>query len=79
MDLPLAAFLPEVGSAGVLKSRDDLVDDAAPGLTVSSKYRPLVVVNVAGTNVLLEGVFKTFLWYFSVTVASGDFHHAGLP
>ncbi len=25
--------LPEVGSAGVLKGRDDLVDSAAPGLT----------------------------------------------
>ena len=42
-------------------------------LTVSSKCRPLVVVNVAGTEGLLEGVFKMFLWSTSVTVASGEF------
>ena len=50
------AFLPEVGSAGVLKGGDDLVDGAAPGLTVSNKCRPLVEVNVAGTEGLLEGI-----------------------
>ena len=72
MDLPHAAFLPEVDSAGVLKGEDDLVDDAAPDLTVSCNSRPLVVVNVAGTEDLLEGVFITFLWCPSVTVASGE-------
>ena len=49
------------------------MDSAAPGLTVSSKCRPLVVVNVVGTEGLLEGVFKTFLWCPSVSVASGEF------
>ena len=38
---------------GVLKGVDDLVDGATKGLTVNSKCRPLVVVNVAGT----KGVF----------------------
>ena len=56
------AFLPEVGSARVLKGGDDLVDGALPGLTIS-KCRPLLVVNVAGTEGLLEEVFITFLWY----------------
>ena len=72
-DLPPAAFLPEVGSAGVLKGGVDLVDNTTLGLVVSSKCRPLVVVNVAGTEGLLEGVFKTFLWCPSETVASGEF------
>ena len=35
--------------------------------------QPLAVVNVAGTECLLDGVFKTFLWCPSVTVASGEF------
>ena len=60
-------FLPEVGPTGVLKSGDDLVDSAALGLTVSSKCRSLVVVNVAGANDFLEGVFKTFFWSPSVS------------
>ena len=72
LDLSPAAFLPKAGPAGVLKSGDDLVDSAVPGLTVSSKSWPLVVVNVAGTEGL-EGVIKTFLWCLSVTVASGEF------
>ena len=54
-------FLAEVGLAGVLKGGDDLLDGAKPGLMVSSKCRPLVVVNVTGTEGLLERVFKTFL------------------
>ena len=49
------------------------MDDSVPGLMVSSKCRPLVVVNVAGTGGLLEEVFKTFLWFPSVTVASEEF------
>ena len=67
------AFLPEVGPTRVLKGRDDRVDGVALSLTVSSMFRPLVVVNVAGTEGLLERVFKTFLWCPSVTVASGEF------
>ena len=66
-------FLSEAGSAGVLKGGDNLVDGAAPGPLVSSKCRPLVVVNVAGTVCLLEGVFKTFLWCPSATVAREEF------
>ena len=86
LDLRPVAFLPKVGPAVVLKDRDNLVDSAVPGLTVSSKCWPLasgltvsskcwplVLVNVAGTKGLLEGVFKTFLWCPSVTVASGEF------
>ena len=38
-----------------------------------SKCRPLVVVNMAGTEGFLLGVFKTFLWCPSVMVASGEF------
>ena len=67
------AFLYEVGSVGVLRSGDDPVDGVVLGLTVSSKFQPLVVVNVAGTEGFLERVFKTFLWCPSVTVASGEF------
>ena len=73
LDLPPAAFLPEVGSAGVLWSGHGLVNDATPGLTVSSKCRPWVLINVTGTEGLLGGAFKTFLWCSSVTVASGEF------
>ena len=36
LDLSPAAFLPEVGLAGVLKGGDNLVDGAVPGLMVSS-------------------------------------------
>ena len=72
-DLPPAAFLPEIGPAGVLRCGDDLVDGAAPGLTVSSECKPLMVVIVASTEGLLAGVFITFLWCSSITVASGDF------
>ena len=46
-------FLPDVGTVGVLKGGDNLVDGAAPGLMVSSKSQPQVVVNVAGTKGLL--------------------------
>ena len=45
----------------VLRGGDDLMDVAAPGLTVSSKCRPLAVVNVAGTEGLLGGVKLFFL------------------
>ena len=56
------AFLPKVGPAGILKGGDNLVDCVAAGMTVSSRYQPMAVVNVVGTKGLLEGVFKTFLW-----------------
>ena len=73
MDLPPAAFLSKVGAARVLKDGDNLMDGAVLGLTVSSKCRPMVVVNVASTKGLREGFFKTFLSCSSVTVASGKF------
>jgi hypothetical protein len=60
--LPFTAFILHVVSARVLKGGDDLVDNVVPGLTVSSKYRPLVVVNVAGTEGFLEGVFEAFFF-----------------
>ena len=73
LDLPPAKFLPEIGSTGILKGRDDLADSVAPDLTVSSRCQPLVVVNVAGAEGLLEGVFKMFLWCPSVMIACGEF------
>ena len=39
----LRTFLPEVGPARVLKGGYELVDGAAPGVTVSSKCRPQVI------------------------------------
>ena len=72
-DLPLGAFLLEVGPAGVLEGGYDQVDGVVPGLTISSTCRPLVVVSEAGTKSLLKGVFKTFLWCLSVTMGSGEF------
>ena len=76
--LPAVAFFPLVGSAGVLKGGDDLVDSAVPDLTVSSKCQPLVVVNVAGTEGFLEGVFKTFLWCPFCYGSQWRVHHTGL-
>jgi hypothetical protein len=67
------AFLLKVVPAGVLKGEDGLVDNVALGLTVSSKCRPLVVANVAGTEGLFERVFEALLRCSSVTVASGEF------
>ena len=46
-------------------------------LTVSNMCWLLVVVNVAVTEGLLEGVFKTFLWCSSIMVASGEFSIQG--
>ena len=66
-------FLPDIGPAGVLKGGNGLADSAVPGLTVSSKCRPLVVIHVASTEGLLESVFITLLWCLSVTVATGEF------
>ena len=56
LDLPPAAFLPEFGSAGVLKGGDNLVNCAAPSLTICIKCRPLVVVNVTGSEGLPQNV-----------------------
>ena len=64
---------PEFGSAGIFKGGDDLVDSMALDLTVSSKCRPLVVVNVPGTEGLIAGLFKTFLWCPSFMIANGEF------
>ena len=68
-NFPSAAFFP----VGVLKGGNNMVDSAAPSLKVSSKCRLLVVVNVTRTEGFLEGIFKTFLWCPSVTIACGEF------
>ena len=60
LDLPPVAFLPEVGLAGILNGWKNLMDGAASSQTVSSKWRRLLLVKLAGTEGLLEGVFKTF-------------------
>ena len=51
---------------GVFEGGDSLVDGVSPGLTVSSKSRQLVVVNVASTQGLFKIVFVPFLWGSSV-------------
>ena len=50
-----------------------LVDCVAPGHTVSSKVRPLPVVDVAGSERLLSAVLDSLLWSPSLTMASGKF------
>ena len=50
-----------------------LVDCVAPGHTVSSKVRPLLVVHVAGGESLLQAVLQSLLWSPSLTMASGKF------
>ena len=45
----------------------------APGHTVSSKVRPLLVVIVAGGEQLLQVVLESLLWSPSLTMASGEF------
>ena len=45
----------------------------APGHTVSSKVRPLLVVDVAGSERLLQVVLESLLWSPSLTMASGEF------
>ena len=47
------------------------MDDVVPGVAVSSESRPLAMVNVAGTEGLLQRVFEALLWCPSVTVAGG--------
>ena len=44
-----------------------------PGHTVSSKVRPLLVVDVAGIERLLQAVFESLLWSPSLTMGSGKF------
>ena len=45
----------------------------APGHTVSSKVRLLPVVDVAGSERLLQTVLESLLWSPSLTMASGKF------
>ena len=45
----------------------------APGHTVSSKVRPLLVVDVAGGERALQAVLESLLWSPSLTMASGEF------
>ena len=58
---------------GVLKGGDNLVNDATPGLTVSCKGRPLMVVYVTVVKRLLQMVLVALLWCSYVTMASGEF------
>ena len=61
-----------VALRGVLKGGDSLVNDATPGLTVSCKGRPLMVVYVTVVK-WLQMVLVALLWCSSVTMASGEF------
>ena len=45
----------------------------APGHMVSSMVRPLLVVDVAGSERLLQAVLESLLWSPSLTMASGKF------
>ena len=45
----------------------------APGHTVFSKVRLLLVVDVAGSERLLQVVLESLLWSPSLTMASGEF------
>ena len=49
------------------------MDCVAPGHTVSGKVRPLLVVDVAGSERLLQVVLESLLWSPSLTMASGEF------
>ena len=64
-------------AAGVLKGEDDLVEGAAPDLTVSSKCRLLVEVNEAGTEGLLRESLKRFFWSLCHR-SLWRVHHTGL-
>ena len=44
-----------------------------PGHVVRSKVRPLLVVDVAGSEQLLQAVLESLLWSPSLTMASGKF------
>ena len=65
------AFIPQVVFAGIFEGGGSLVDDVAPSVAVSSQSRPLAMVNMAGTEGLLQRVFEALLWCPSVTVAGG--------
>ena len=49
------------------------MNDATPGLAVSCKGRPLMVVYVTVVKRLLQMVLIALLWCSSVTMASGEF------
>ena len=49
------------------------MDCVAPGHTVSSKVRPLPVVDVAGSERLLQAVLESLLRSPSLTMARGQF------
>ena len=44
-----------------------------PGHTVSSKVKPLLVVDVAGGEQPLQAVLESLLWSPSLMMASGEF------
>lgn len=44
-----------------------------PGHVVRSKVRPLLVVDVAGSEQLLQAVLESLLWSPSLMMASGKF------
>ena len=54
-------------------STSNLVDCVARGHTVSWKVRPLPVVNVAGSEQLLQAVLESLLRSPFLTMASGKF------
>ena len=49
------------------------MDCVAPGLTVNSKVRPLLVVDVAGGERLLQAVLESLLWSPFLTMVSVEF------
>ena len=65
--LPLSEFFLSTSNSS------SLVDCVAPGHTVRSKVRPLPVVDVAGSERLLQAVLESLLWSPFLTMASGKF------
>ena len=49
------------------------MDCVAPGHTVSSKVRPLLVDDVAGGERFLQAFLESLLWSPSLTMVSGEF------
>ena len=49
------------------------MDGLTPCVTVCSEYRPLVMVNVAGTKSLFKSVFVPLLRSPNVAMARGEF------
>lgn len=71
--LPPPVLHIQDGPVGVLKGEDNLMDGVAPGLTVSSKCRILVVVNMACTEGYSELDFIPFLWCPFIKLAREEF------